>query len=122
MNEVRATPIEYLYDNIRLYLLFEGGEKFGHLLQNPGVSVAVSEPYSSMQPLSGLHMAGTATIIPLWSDEYLTVFANKGLMEETVRLLPVRIHMIRVTIGEVEMISSIARDMGYAGRQRYLIC
>jgi hypothetical protein len=121
-NEVRATPIEYLYDNMRLYLFSEGGEKFGHLLQNPRVSVAVSEPYTSMQSLFGLQMTGTAAIIPLWSEEYLAVLAKKGLIKEKVRNLPVRMHMIRVTVDEVEVISSTAREKGYAVRQRYLVC
>ncbi len=63
-DEVRATPIEYLLVEDRLYLLSEGGEKFAHLLANPRVSVAVYDPFVSMSSLFGLQLTGRAALVP----------------------------------------------------------
>ncbi len=117
-DEVRATPIEYLLLDDRLYLLSEGGEKFAHLLLNPCVSVAVYDPYVSMSTLFGLQLTGRATVVPASSGEYGRVLGAKGLREERVSALPVLMHLIRVEPEEVELISSAARQRGYAARQR----
>lgn len=117
-DEVRATPIEYLLLDGRLYLLSEGGEKFAHLLVNPRVSVAVYDPFVSMDALFGLQITGRAALVEAWSDEYMRVLLEKGLPTERVRALPVLVHLIRVELEEAELVSSEARRRGYAARQR----
>jgi hypothetical protein len=115
---VRATPIEYLLLDDRLYLFSEGGEKFAHLLVNPRVSVGISEPFCSSQALFGLQLTGRATVVPASSDEYGRAVRAKGLIPERVRALPLLMHLIRVDIEEAELVSSEARQRGYAARQR----
>jgi hypothetical protein len=117
-DEVRATPIEYLLLDGRLYLLSEGGEKFAHLLVNPCVSVAVYDPFVSMDALFGLQLTGRAALVEAWSDEYVRVLGEKGLPAERVRALPVLVHLVRVELEEAELVSSEVRRRGYAARQR----
>jgi hypothetical protein len=117
-DEVRATPIEYLVIDDRLYLLSEGGEKFAHLLANPRVSVAVYDPFVSMSSLFGLQLTGRAALVPAWSVEYGRALAAQGLAPERVRALPVLIHLVRIDLEEVEVVSSEAQRRGYAARQR----
>jgi len=117
-DEPRATPIEYLLLDDRLYLFSEGGEKFAHLLANPRVSVAVYDPFVSMSSLFGLQLTGRAHLVPAWSVEYLRALAAKGLAPERVRALPVLIHLVRIEIEEAELVSSEAQRRGYAARQR----
>jgi hypothetical protein len=117
-DEVRATPIEYLLIDDRLYLLSEGGEKFAHLLANPRVSVAVYDPFVSMTSLFGLQLTGRAALVPAWSVEYGRALAAKGLAPERVRALPVLIHLVRIDLEEAELVSSEAQRRGYAARQR----
>ncbi len=115
---VRATPIEYLLLDGRLYLFSEGGEKFAHLLANPRVSVAVYDPFVSMSTLFGLQLTGGAALVPAWSAEYGRALAAKGLAPERVRALPVLIHLVRIDLEEAELVSSEAQRRGYAARQR----
>ena len=117
-DEVRATPIEYSLLDDRLYLFSEGGEKFAHLLLNPRVSVAVYDPFVSMSTLFGLQLTGRATVVPASSGEYGRALVAKGLQEDRVRVLPVLMHLVRVELEEAELISSDARQRGYAARQR----
>lgn len=115
---VRATPIEYLLLDGRLYLFSEGGEKFAHLLANPRVSVAVYDPFVSMSTLFGLQLTGGAALVPAWSAEYGQALSAKGLASERVRALPVLIHLVRIDLEEAELVSSEAQRRGYAARQR----
>ncbi len=115
---VRATPIEYLLLNNRLYLFSEGGEKFAHLLVNPCVSIAVYDPFVSTSTLFGLQLTGAASSVEAWSDEYVRALTAKGLAPERVQALPVLIHQVRIDLDEVELVSSEAQRRGYAPRQR----
>ncbi|KAF5055515.1 hypothetical protein DSECCO2_376980 [anaerobic digester metagenome] len=117
-DEVRATPIEYLLLDDRLYLLSEGGEKFAHLLFNPRVSVAVYDPYASMDALFGLQLTGRATRVPPSSAEFGRVVAARGLSQSRLSALPVLVHLVRVDLEEAELVSSGAKRLGYATRQR----
>lgn len=116
-NEVRATPIEYLYFNEALYFFTEGGEKFAHILVNPHVSVAVYDNYAGFQKLGGLQISGTAEIICSGSKEYIKVASVKGLDTAKLKKLPVALNMIKVNLNSCEVLSSeIGRD-GYEVRQ-----
>lgn len=115
---VRATPIEYLLLDNRLYLFSEGGEKFAHLIANPSVSVAVYDPFVSMSTLFGLQLTGAATQVEPWSDEYAQALTAKGLAAERVLALPVLVHLVRIDLDGAELVSSEAQRRGYAARQR----
>jgi len=116
-DEVRATPIEYMYLDEALYFFSEGGEKFAHLLLNPNVSVAIYDSYAGFQKLGGLQISGTAAVICAESEEYLRAAAKKGLDPAKLKALPVGLNMIKVTIKSCEFLSSeIGRD-GYEARQ-----
>jgi len=117
-DEVRATPIEYLLLDDRLYLLSEGGEKFAHLHLNPHVSVAVYDPYVSMDALFGLQLSGRATLVPPGSPESDRVLEARGLSASRLARLPVLVHLIRIDLEEAELVSSEAKRRGFAARQR----
>jgi uncharacterized protein YhbP (UPF0306 family) len=116
-NEVRATPIEYIYHDGALYFLSEGGEKFAHLLVNPFVSAAVYDAYQGFASLNGLQMTGTAELVDERSDTYRDVLAYKGLNSEALKRLPVGLHMVRMCIARCEFLSAVMRQDGYEARQ-----
>ena len=116
-NEVRATPIEYMYLDKALYFFTEGGEKCAHILVNPNVSVAVYDSYEGFQKLGGLQITGTAEIICEESEEYIRAASKKGLDAAKLKALPAALNMIRVNLDSCEFLSSkIGRD-GYEARQ-----
>lgn len=117
-DEVRATPIEYLLLDDRLYLLTEGGEKFANLLFNPRVSVGVYDPYTSMGALFGLQLTGRATRVTPSSPEFNRVLLARGLSVSHLSDLPVLVHLVRVDLEEAELVSSEAKRRGYRARQR----
>lgn len=116
-NEVRATPIEYIYHDSQLYFLSEGGEKFAHMLVNPAVSAAVYDPYQGFASLNGLQMTGTTELVDEQSAAYTDVLAYKGLNPGAVKRLPVKLHMLCMHISRYEFLSSIMRQDGYEARQ-----
>ncbi len=116
-NEVRATPIEYIYHGGALYFLSEGGEKFAHLLVNPAVSAAVYDAYTGFASLNGLQMTGTAELVDERSDTYKDVLAYKGLNSEALKRLPVGLHMVRMCIARCDFLSAVMRQDGYEARQ-----
>lgn len=115
-NQVRATPMEYIYHDGALYFLSEGGEKFAHLLVNPAVSATVYDAYKGFASLNGLQMTGTAELLDE-SGTYWDVLAYKGLNSEALKRLPVRLHMVRLRITRCEFLSSVMRQDGYEARQ-----
>lgn len=116
-NEVRATPIEYLYEDRALYFFTEGGEKFAHILVNPQVSVAIYNNYEGFQKLGGLQITGTAEIISEECEEYSHIASLKGLTAAQLHSLPVVLHMIKVHLHTCEILSSEISGDGYDARQ-----
>lgn len=114
---VRATPIEYLYRDGELFLISEGGEKFAHLLVNPNVSVAVYDPYESMDKLAGLQLLGRVEIVSEAADDYRRALGWRGLDPEVLAALPFTLNLLRVHIERAEFLWSGFRELGYARRQ-----
>ncbi|EKF84804.1 flavodoxin domain-containing protein [Methanobacterium formicicum] len=115
-DSVRATPMEYDYDQGHLYILSEGGMKFAHLLSNSNVSVAVYEDYTDMDNLVGMQITGDAIIVedPV---EYQQVMDMKGLSMDYIRTLPFDLKLIRVDLEKVEFLNSQFEKKGYSERQ-----
>jgi Flavodoxin domain/Pyridoxamine 5'-phosphate oxidase len=117
---VRATPVEYGYQNGLLYLLSEGGEKFAHLLVNPHVSVAVYDPFQGMDKLAGLQLLGVAELVPDDSAERAEALQLRGLDEVHLAALPFALTLIRVRVERAEFLWSGFAGLGFDVRQTYL--
>jgi hypothetical protein len=116
---VRATPIEYRYDDGRLYCISEGGEKFAGLLHNGRVSLAVFEPYRGFKNLAGCQLFGQAAIPVFGSDEYIKIIARWKLTVERVEQLPALLHAVDIRLEEAVMVWSKFKDEGWDIRQVY---
>lgn len=113
---VRATPLEYDYDQGHLYILSEGGRKFANLLFNSHVSVAVYEDYTAMDNLLGMQITGQAIMVED-QGEYQQALKMKGLSIDYIRSLPVDLKLIRVDLEKVEFLNSQFEKKGYSARQ-----
>lgn len=113
---IRATPLEYIYNQGQIYILTEGGEKFANLLFSPKISLAVYEDYTDRENLFGIQITGQANIVEEMA-EYRHVIEMKGMDMDFVRSLPVDLHMIRVDMEKVEFLNSNFKKQGYSIRQ-----
>lgn len=113
----RATPIEYIYKDNYMYFLSEGGQKFANILLNPNVSVCIYDAYKSMKELGGMQITGTAEIIDIKSEEYISVLSYKGLNPEKISSLPVNLNLIKVHINKFEFLWSEFSKLGYSTKQ-----
>ncbi|MHC1723825.1 MAG: flavodoxin domain-containing protein [Aminipila sp.] len=116
-DNIRATPIEYLYKNNCIYMFSEGGEKFANILLNPNVSVCIYDAYKSMGELGGMQITGVAEIIDTNTDEYLTVLSYKGLTPDKIYSLPVALNLIKIQMQKVEFLWSEFSRLGYSAKQ-----
>lgn len=114
---VRATPIEYMFDNGCLYFISEGGEKFANLYANPHVSVAIYNPYAGFDKLESLQMEGHAVLVEAFSPEYLQQMKAKGLDETKLRRLPVQLNMFKVVPERFEILHSAFSKQGFSAKQ-----
>ena len=48
-NTPRSTAVEFRFNDMRFYVLSEGGGKFGNLKKNTKVSFSIAEPYDAME-------------------------------------------------------------------------
>jgi menaquinone-dependent protoporphyrinogen IX oxidase/uncharacterized pyridoxamine 5'-phosphate oxidase family protein len=118
-NSVRSTPIEYTYQDGKIYLLSEGGEKFANLIFNSNVSVSVYEDYTGMNSLAGIQITGKASIVEENSDEYVSVLKLKGLNENVVMSMAVNMNMIKIVMEKVEFLNSKFKGDGADPKQIY---
>jgi len=116
-NDIRSTPIEFIYVDNSFYFLTEGGEKFVHILQNPNVSVSIYNEYSGMNDLNGLQIKGHATIVPIGSALYCDILKEKRLSMEAIERLACDMNMIRVSIKRMEFLSSSFKTEGFDAKQ-----
>ena len=114
---VRATPIEYIYHNKALYFITEGGLKFKGILQNPNVSICVYDNYSNMQNIKGMQIQGTASIIQIGSEEYISIISKKNINMDKINMFPINLNMIRVDIKEIEFLNSDVRKSNFDVKQ-----
>lgn len=116
-NNIRSTPIEYIYDNGYIYILTEGGEKFSNLILNTDVALSIYEPFTSMDTLKGMQIKAKAYMIKHLSKEYEKVLNLKGLNLEKILKLPVKMNIIKIKILKVEFINSDFKSLGYDVKQ-----
>lgn len=114
---VRATPIEYTYNDGKLYLLSEGGQKFYYILQNPNVSVSVFDSFTGFDELNGMQIQGTADFIEPNSEEYNLVIKQKGLGSEVLNKFDISLHMIKIKIQKIEYDWSGFKKSGFDTKQ-----
>jgi hypothetical protein len=113
---IRATPVEYIYNQGQIYILSEGGEKFANLLFSSKISMAVYEDYTDINNLLGIQITGQADIVEEMT-EYKHVIKLKGMDMKFVRSLPTDLHVIRVDMEKVEFLNSDFKKQGYSTRQ-----
>ncbi|NYB52300.1 MAG: pyridoxamine 5'-phosphate oxidase family protein [Methanobacteriaceae archaeon] len=113
---VRATPLEYNYNQGQIYILSEGGEKFANLITHSSVSIAVYDDYTGMDSLNGMQITGDATMVED-KDEYDKVLEMRGLNKSFIKKLPVDLNLIRVDMEKVEFLRSDFKKQGYSARQ-----
>lgn len=113
---VRSTPIEYMYKDGYIYFLTEGGEKFANILQNKNVSISIFESYKSMADLAGMQIQGKAEIV-IQDDEYNQILSYKGINYETLKKYPINMNILKVRALKAEFLYSKFKSMGYEARQ-----
>lgn len=116
--QVRVTPIEYIYYDNKIYFITEGGLKFNGILQNPHVAVAVYEEYTGMNNLRGLQITGKGEVVDVDSDEYKTVLSIKKLNYDNIKNFPINMNMIKVNIERYDFLNSDFKSLGYDASQR----
>lgn len=113
---VRATPLEYIYNQGQIYVLSEGGVKFANLLSSSLVSLAVYEDYTDRDNICGMQITGQAHVVEDLT-EYNQVIQMKGMTMDFIRSLPVDLHIIRIDLEKVEFLKSEFKENGYSTRQ-----
>ncbi len=63
MNNIpRSSPVQYFVgENMSIYILSAGGEKFNAIAQNPNVCLLVNTDYINYRQIKGVQIFGTAT-------------------------------------------------------------
>ena len=114
---VRCTPLEYTWWNSRFWFLSEGGHKFAALAHNQNVSLAVFEPYEGFGRLAGVQVAGRASLIEPWSEDYMALLAHKNIPEAPLRQLDHPMHLLCVTPTHMDILFSTLKAQGFSARQ-----
>lgn len=116
---VRATPIEYTYQDGHIYLLSEGGEKYANLIENDSVSIAVYEPYESMDSVAGMQISGTASIVKPSSPEFRSILRIKGLKPERLASLLINLNLIKIRLEKAEILYAKLKSRGHEITQMF---
>lgn len=116
-HSLRATPIEYTYNDGNLYFLSEGGEKFTNLSISPKVAVAIYKEYEGFDKLEGVQVEGGATMVELFSKEYDEITTLRGLSSDNLKAMPVRLNMFKVIPERIEVLCSQFKKEGYQAKQ-----
>ena len=114
---VRCTPIEYTYLDGCFWLLSEGGLKFRGLEENKNVCLAIYDAYEGFGKLGGMQVSGTAEIIEPWSEEYLALLAYKKIPADSLRNMPVEMHLIKIRPEAIDFLDSSFKEQGADSRQ-----
>lgn len=63
MNNIpRSSPVQYFVgENMSIYILSAGGEKFNAIAQNPNVCLLINTDYINYRQIKGVQIFGTAT-------------------------------------------------------------
>ncbi len=116
-NEVRCSPVEYIYNNKCFYIITEGGLKFRGLTQNNKVSFGIYDTYEGMNKLGGLQVTAYAEMIPLLCDEYIKIMGVRGVNLETIHKLPIDLYVIKLVPNTYEFLYSPLKERGYDAKQ-----
>jgi hypothetical protein len=65
-----------------------------------------------MNKLGGMQIMGTAEIIDIGSEEYISVLAQKQLKFEKIVSLPVALNLIKININKIEFLWSGFAELG----------
>lgn len=114
---VIGTPIEYIYENGKIYIITEGGRKFINLLRNDNVSIAVYENYSGFANLEGLQLSGRATIIDYNNYEYDEIIKLKKLEPKNIKKLNMLMNVIKIDLYRATFLSADIKKEGYEAKQ-----
>ena len=114
---VRCTPIEYTYLDGYFWLLSEGGLKFRALETNKNVCLAIYDAYEGFGKLGGMQISGTAEIIEPWSEEYLALLDYKKIPAESLKKMPVEMHLIKIQPEAIDLLNSSFKEQGADSRQ-----
>lgn len=78
-NVPRSSPVQYVVgDDLNLYILSAGGDKFKAIEQNPNVCLLVNTDYLNYRQIKGVQVFGTAT----------TSYDDKQLINEVKNYYP----------------------------------
>lgn len=116
---VRATPIEYMYDNGKLYIFSEGGKKFANIYRNPQVSVAVFDSYAGFEKLAGLQIEGMCRMIEPDEAIYATIAEKRGITKKKIAVMPVILHVLEIKLTTAVFLWAGFLKRGKAVRQVY---
>ena len=112
---LRATPIDYVFVQQKLYFFSEGGEKFIHLYRNPQAAFAVFDSFTDVRHLGGLQIEGSVRLLEGDDPAYVTAAAAKGISQKRLDSLAVTLHGIELTPRRLTFVWS-----GFAERKQPL--
>ena len=112
---VRGTTINYTYHEGHIYAICEGSEKFGNVLLNNNVSVAL---YG--EKFTGLQLSGTATILYHGSDELKEMIETTGRDYSQLMALPFFLNGLSIKLHKAEFFCPEFGKLGYGSKQTYL--
>lgn len=116
-NEVRCSPVEYIYEDECFFIITEGGLKFRGLTQNNKVSFSIYDAYEGMDKLGGLQVTAKAQIVPMFSVEYIKIMGVRGIKIETLQKLPIDLYMVKLQPLKYEFLYSPLAKSGYEAKQ-----
>lgn len=114
---VRCTPIEYNYKDGAFWMFSEGGLKFRGLEDNKNVCLAIYDGYAGFSQLGGMQITGTAELVEPWTSEYMDLLAFKKLAAESLKKLPVTMHLIKVIPTYIDFLYSEFKNLDCDSRQ-----
>ncbi|MFD0705227.1 pyridoxamine 5'-phosphate oxidase family protein [Alloscardovia venturai] len=118
-DDVHATVVEYTFMNGSLYILSEGGEKFGYLKKNNHVSAAVYDSYTPGK-LGAVVIDATAEVDKDINDDYKRLLEIKKIPLETIKSLNHAMYLIKLVPRTARVISSTWREKGFDSREAYV--
>ena len=118
-NEVRCTPIEYMYVGGYFYIFSEGGLKFKYLENNKNVSASIFEPYTTFSEIHSVQITGEIEVIE--DDETIKkILELKGINPAALDKIKMSLHLLRLRAYKYEFLDSSVKLFGYSNRQTYI--
>lgn len=116
-DDVRCTPIEYLYYKENFWLFSEGGEKFLHLEKNKNVALAIFDQFTGFSQLKGVQIKGHAELIDFTNPLYQEIAAQKGLSLSALEKKKTPLYLIKITPKVIEFTNSDFQKEGFSPKQ-----